>query len=261
VWPIEPRDYSRHITYNDNAMLHVMQIMRDMSYGNALFNFVPSDMVARATAALNKGLGCILATQIVVDGKKTGWCAQHDEITLLPANARAYELASESGKEGAQLLGFLMTLDLGRPAVPVQGVVDAVEGAVLFYDSVKILGTHYVQGTNDAGVSDSWIEEAPNAAPIWARFYDLEPPYRPFFCGRDGVKKYALSEIEVERRGGYAWYVSDPLSILNTAYPGWIAKWAIGRNVLAGASPPDGGSVVIDGGAADDAAAADEAGP
>lgn len=29
---------------------------------------------------------------------------------------------------------------------------------------------------------------------------------RPLFSGRDGVKKYPLSEIEPERRNGYAWY-------------------------------------------------------
>ena len=26
------------------------------------------------------------------------------------------------------------------------------------------------------------------------------------FCGRDGVKKYDIAEIEPERRNGYAWY-------------------------------------------------------
>ena len=66
------------------------------------------------------------------------------------------------------------------------------------------------------------------------------------------MKKYALADVELERRGGYTWYVSDPLSILNSAYPMWVAKWSIGRNVLAGttdggtptdaSSPPDAGS-------------------
>ena len=30
--------------------------------------------------------------------------------------------------------------------------------------------------------------EDPNAEPLWARFYEIETN-RPFFCGRDGVKK------------------------------------------------------------------------
>jgi hypothetical protein len=29
---------------------------------------------------------------------------------------------------------------------------------------------------------------------------------RPIFAGRDGIVKYRMSEIEQERRGGYAWY-------------------------------------------------------
>jgi pectinesterase len=251
VYPIEPDDYSRHITYNDNAMVHVLQIMRDIAYGVPLFKFVSADTVVKATTAFSKGVDCILKTQIVVDGKKTGWCAQHDEITLLPANARSYELASESGKEGAQLLAFLMTLDLGRPDVPRDDVVAAVEAAVLFYDQIKITGIRYVQGASDAGAEDSWVEADPNAAPIWARFYELTPPFRPFFCDRDGIKKYSLAEIGVERRGGYSWYGRDPSTPLLVTYPAWVKQWNVGRNVLA---PGDGGVTdggVTDGGATD----------
>jgi PelA/Pel-15E family pectate lyase len=43
------------------------------------------------------------------------------------------------------------------------------------------------------------------APPIWARFYEIKTN-RPFFCGRDGKKKYKLADIERERRGHYAWY-------------------------------------------------------
>jgi len=256
AFPLES-SYSRHITYNDNAMLHVLQALRDIAYGAALFKFVPADMVAHAATVLQKGVDCVLKTQIIVGGVKTGWCQQHDEITLAPTNARAYELPSESGKEGIQLLGFLMTLDLARADVPRQDIVDAVQAAAAFYDSVKILGTRYVQGTNDAGMADSWIEADPAAPPIWARFYDLDPPFRPFFCGRDGVKKYALAEVEVERRGGYAWYGSDGIAVLGTTYPGWLTKWSIGVNVLdGGARTIDGSLPGDDAGAGGDAAGA-----
>ncbi len=249
VYPIEPTGYSRHITYNDNAMVHVLQIMRDIAYGEPLFKFVDVATIAKATLALGKGVDCVLKTQIVVDGTKTGWCAQHDAVTLLPANARAYELVSQSGKEGAQVMAFLMTLDLDRPDMPRKGIIDAVEAAVLFHDQVKILGTRYVQGTGDAGAEDSWIESDPAAAPIWARFYELQPPFRPFFCDRDGIKKYTLAEIGVERRGGYAWYGRDPAAPLGVTYPGWVVKWSVGRNVLGNPSAQDAGTA--DAGVAD----------
>jgi PelA/Pel-15E family pectate lyase len=242
VFPIEPDDYSRHITYNDNAMVHVLQIMRDIAYGAQLFKFTSAETVAKAKTAFIKGVDCVLKTQIVVDGKKTGWCAQHDAVTLLAANARSYELASESGKEGAQLLAFLMTLDIDNPDLPRQAIIDAVEGAVVFYDQIKITGLKYVQGSSDAGPEDSWVEADPTAAPIWARFYELVPPFRPFFCDRDGIKKYSLAEIGVERRGGYAWYGRDPSTPLLVTYPAWVTKWAIGRNVLSPTPSGDGGA-------------------
>lgn len=238
VYPIEASNYSRRITYNDNAMVRVMDILRDIAYGQPLYAFVDASRVEKATTALAKGVDCILKTQIESGGKKTGWCAQHDEKTLAPVNARSYELASESGKEGAGVMAFLMTLDPARADVPREAVINAVEAAVLFYDSIKILGIKYVQGENASGAEDSWIEADPAAEPIWARFNELDAPFRPFFCDRDGVKKYSLAEIGVERRGGYSWYGHDPAPILQRNYPNWVARWAVGRNVLGGPVGP-----------------------
>ena len=225
TFPLES-GYSRHITYNDDAMIHVMSLLRDIAYGATLYGFLPAETVEKATTAMNKGLDCILKTQIVADGKKTGWCAQHDEVTLAPAPARAYELESESGREGPNILSFLLTLDLARPELPKADIVAAVEAAVTFYDSIKLTGIKYVQGTNDMGVADSWIEEDPAAPPLWARFYDYASPFQAFFCDRDGVKKSSLAEIGVERRGGYSWYSTGPGNILGTSYPNWVAKWS-----------------------------------
>ena len=46
--------------------------------------------------------------------------------------------------------------------------------------------------------------EDPNAPPLWARFYEIGTN-RPIYSGRDGVIKYRLAEIEIERRTGYSW--------------------------------------------------------
>jgi len=69
---------------------------------------------------------------------------------------------------------------------------------------------------------DQVVVEDPSAGPLWARMYDIETN-RPFFCGRDGVKKWKLSEIEPERRSGYAWYGTQPKAVLD-AFPEWAAK-------------------------------------
>ena len=91
--------YYTHITYNDDAMVNVLKLMRDAARGKAPLGFLPDSLRAKAKASLDKGVDCILKTQVVQDGKPTVWCAQHDERTLEPADARAYELISLSGAE------------------------------------------------------------------------------------------------------------------------------------------------------------------
>ena len=58
----------------------------------------------------------------------------------------------------------------------------------------------------------------PPAKPLWARFYEIGSN-RPIFCGRDGIIKYSLAEIEHERRIGYNWYTSAPAELLAKDYP------------------------------------------
>jgi pectinesterase len=62
-----------------------------------------------------------------------------------------------------------------------------------------------------------------DASTVWARFYDIETN-KPFFAGRDGVKKWNLAEIEVERRTGYAWYGTQPQKLFDKVYPSWQKK-------------------------------------
>ena len=54
---------------------------------------------------------------------------------------------------------------------------------------------------------------------LCALFYDLETN-RPFFCDRDGIKKYDKSEIVHERRNGYSWYNKDGSKVLKR-YEKW----------------------------------------
>ncbi|HVF97585.1 MAG TPA: pectinesterase family protein, partial [Flavisolibacter sp.] len=58
---------------------------------------------------------------------------------------------------------------------------------------------------------------------IWARFYDIETN-KPFFTGRDGIKRWDVSHIESERRNGYAWYGTWPQKLLEKDYPVWLKK-------------------------------------
>ncbi len=77
------KNYPRHITFNDNTMVNILELMRDLSRSDA-FRFVDQPRRAAAGRAFDAGIRCILKCQIKVGGRATAWCAQHDEMTLEP---------------------------------------------------------------------------------------------------------------------------------------------------------------------------------
>ena len=202
--------YYKHITYNDDAMIGVMKLLRDVADAKPVYAFVDEARRARAASAVEKGIECILKTQVIVNGKRTVWCAQHDEVTLAPAAARTYELVSLSGGESVGIVRFLMSIKDPSPAV-----VEAIESAIAWFEQSQLKGIKWVDTATDRLV----VQDA-NAGPIWARFYEIETN-RPIFVGRDGVVKYSVAEIEHERRVGYSWYVDTPAKLLQKDYPAW----------------------------------------
>ena len=86
-WPQshpKPSGYSAHVTFNDGAMIGVMSVLRDISGGRNTYPFVSDELRNRCSQAVARGIPCILKCQIIVEGKKTAWCAQHDENNLVP---------------------------------------------------------------------------------------------------------------------------------------------------------------------------------
>ena len=211
--------YSMEITYNDNAMVNIMVLLKEIFSGNEEFASLKIDNQTKEKAkkAFDKGIECILKTQIVVDNKPTVWCAQYNEKTLAPANARAYELASFSGSESVGVVLLLMDIDH-----PSKNIITAVNGAVQWFQDHKIEGIKLASEIDENGRRDRVVVEDSNAPPIWARFYDLETG-KPFFCSRDGIKRSSLAEISYERRNGYGWYTYAPEEVL-TRYPKWRKK-------------------------------------
>ena len=207
------RGYYSHITFNDNAMSNILNLLKDIYSENPLYAFVATPaIVEKARKAYNKGIECILKCQIYVDGKPTIWCAQHDKDTLEPAKARAYELPSFSGAESVGLI--LLLMDIPNPSPEI---IAAVEGAKTWFEEHKVTGIRIVN-SRDGKLGRHTVAD-PEAPVMWARFYDLETQL-PFFCGRDGVKKASLNEIEAERRNGYSYYTTAPAKILKD-YPAW----------------------------------------
>ncbi len=228
-WPQyypQRKGYYTHITYNDNAMLNVMNVMKSIAEKGDRFSVELDDaIVLKAKTAYEKGVEVILKTQYNQNGVLTAWCAQHDEETLLPALARSYELPSLSGSESVDIVLLLMEIDNPSPEI-----IAAIQSAVAWFDQVKIEGIRIERSKNKEGKNDRKVIQDNDAPTLWARFYDLEDN-RPFFCDRDGIKKNTLAEIGYERRNGYGWYDNDPKDVLKT-YKSWQPKWAPKENVL-----------------------------
>ena len=217
IWPLR-KGYYTHITFNDDAIVNILKLLREINDKDPLFiKITDKDLADRARGAYNRGIECILKTQIRVDGIPTVWSAQHDENTLLPAMARSYELSSFSGGESVGIVLFLMQVPDPSPEIVI-----SVEGAVRWLDSHRIRNTRWEYFINSDGQRDRRIISDPAAGDLWARFYDLETGL-PYVCDRDGIKKKTLEEIGYERRNGYSWHTDSPKQVIDK-YPEWKAK-------------------------------------
>jgi len=209
------KGYYTHITFNDDAMIGVLKVLRDIAKKNENYKFVDEERRLKAEKAVEKALPLILKLQVVIDGKKTVWAQQYDENTFAPAAARKFEPICLTAGESVGIVRFLM-LD----SRPDKEKIDAIESAIEWFRANRIEGIRWerIKGENTV-VKDK------NAPPIWARFYEIKT-MKPIFIGRDSVIHYDVSEIETERRNGYAWYTSEPNELLEKDYPKWKEKIA-----------------------------------
>lgn len=211
--------YSNHITFNDNAMYNVMTFLDKIARNSKPFDTLHLQDSERQQArqAYQRGISCILNTQVVKNGVPTVWCQQHDEFTLRPAPARSFELVSLTGcGETASLVRLLM-----KQKNPSDSIIRAVKGAVAWLQAHVLADKDWEYFTNSDGKGDRRIgyKKGHN---LWARYYDIDTE-EPFVCDRDGIKKKTLEEIGYERRNGYRWYDDDPETVLK-AYPEWLAR-------------------------------------
>ena len=216
-YPLRPGYYT-HITYNDNAMVNVLRVLREVGAGREPFAFVDEAHRGKAVTAVIKGTACILRTQVKQDGRLTVWCAQHDETTFAPAWARNFEPPSLSGSESVGLVRYLMGVEHPSPEI-----IAAVEGAMAWFKAVAIHGLRVDDAPGPDGKKDRHVVADAAAPVIWARFYELGTN-KPVFAGRDKVLRYDFNEIERERRAGYAYFGDWPASLLEKDYPRWRAK-------------------------------------
>lgn len=211
------KGYNRHITYNDNVMVGILELLRDVAESPD-YEYLKTEHRTKAEKAISNGIACILRTQIKQNGKLSAWCAQHDERTLEPAWARSYEPPSISGAESVGVVRFLMSIDNPTPEI-----ITAVEGAVIWFENVAIKGIRVEEFTDTDGEDDKRVVADADAGPIWARFYEIGTN-RPIFLDRDAVVRYSFSEIGQERRTGYAYYGGWAAKLISREYAQWREK-------------------------------------
>jgi pectinesterase len=213
------KGYYTHITYNDDSMVNILNVLKQCIDKTDYYSIKPSEAtLEKAKIAFDKGIDCIVKSQYKQNGVLTVWCAQHDEVTLLPANARAYELASLSGQESAKIVLLLMSIEKPSPEI-----ITAINSAVAWFEKTKITGIREDRvPVPNSKIKEKILVKDPNAEPLWARFMELSDN-TPFFCDRDGIKKASYFEIGQERRTGYNWYTDQPKEVLKK-YSAWKKK-------------------------------------
>ncbi|MEZ5029688.1 MAG: pectate lyase, partial [Ferruginibacter sp.] len=224
-WPQFYPDFSSYrsqVTYNDNAMINALEVLYDVVHKKNGLDVINGINVNRCIDAIDRGIQCILKTQLKQNGKLTAWCAQYNAKTLQPEMARKFELVSLSGMETVGIVKFLMKIDKPSPAI-----IKSITAAMEWFEKVKITGYKFVEvaAPNEKSGKDNVLVPDSNSV-IWARFYDIDTN-EPFFTGRDSERHKTIAEVENERRIGYAWYGTWPAKLIEKDYPRWKLKWGI----------------------------------
>ncbi len=220
----KPKDFHAYITFNDGGMVGCLGLFKDAADNEPYFSWLDSERRTKAQDAVKRGIECILKCQIKVEGL-TGWCQQHDDKTYEARPARTFELASICPQDTTEIVRFLMRIES-----PSAEVKQSIQAAVEWLGKTKLTGVRvdkvkaekeeFLRHTADF---DKVVVADANAPALWARHYEIGSN-KPVFAGRDGIKKYALAEIERERRTGTPWYGTWPAKLIEKDYPQWRKK-------------------------------------
>lgn len=210
-------DYYNRITFNDNAMVSVMKLLRsvfsdEQPYSNLP---IPASLKDSCRQSYNRGIECILACQIRDrQGNPTVWCQQHDEHTLAPASARKYELASYCASGETPNIIHLLLDEWEK--THSEAIAAAVKGAVTWLEAHAIHNKYLRTFTNSEGKRDKELVDSIGAPTLWARFYDLDKSL-PLFSDRHGLPLSDFNQIGYERRNGYSWLGTNPQQAIDRA--------------------------------------------
>lgn len=207
--------YRKQVTYNDNAMINVLTVLYNISEGKEGFDAVSSKLKDKSKVALQKGIDCVLKTQVLQKGKLSIWADQYNEVSLKPEKARAFEPMSLASGESVNIVKFLMM----QPVTPE--IERSIRSAIQWFKDSKIDGYTY-NVSRDGGNAVRVLSKKEGSA-VWARFYDI-PTNKPIFGDRDGSVKFNYEDVSEERRMGYSWYNEAGTKLIENDFPKWLKK-------------------------------------
>lgn len=205
VWPLVG-GYHDAVTFNDDAMVAALSLLGEIAKGQGDYAFAAPALRADAEAAWRRGLAALLKSQVVRDGRPTGWPQQADAVTLAPVGARNFEPAALASAESAGILAYLIT---AFPTPPPE-VAHAIGGGVTWLRGAAIADKAWPAPA--PGEARRLVDQ-PGASPLWARYYDLATG-RPIFGDRGRTIHDDVHDLSAERRNGYAWFTTAPAKVL-----------------------------------------------
>jgi pectinesterase len=211
------------ITVGDGGMLNVLHMLLPVARG--ALHFVDDALLRRAEQSLLRGVDCILRTQVMVDGRRTGWSARLDPLTLAPILADAREPAGLGARETPVVLGFLMPYETSDPRVAA-----AVRGGAAWLRETMLWGL--LRG------SDGAPAPAPGAWPLWARVYEFGN--RAIFTDSAGSVRHGLPP-RADSAGADPWLISWPAATLAQ-----YDEWARDRSLIPLPQTPARPNVLVD---------------
>jgi PelA/Pel-15E family pectate lyase len=192
---------NKHITLNDNVMPRILRFLLVIS-SESNSTTITESMKKEASERLSRGIKYIINKQVIINGTRSIWACQYDAITGQPVSGRSYELPSLCTRESVEMVKFLRMIPNPSPAINA-----SISSASLWFVQNAIHGLKPLKIPDPSSPTgkDYTLVSTPNAPPIWARFYDIDS-LTPIFSDRDGIKKFSIRHIGMERRNNYAWY-------------------------------------------------------
>lgn len=210
VYPLQG-GYHDALTLNDDTMIKATALLQRTAAGTGDYGFVPAAVRTAAREAVARSMATLLATQVIVDGRRTIWAQQYDPLTRRPVGARNFEPIALATAESAAVLRFLMQQPDPSPAIR-----QAIGDGAAWFAGHAIRDRVWAAATGPEGRR---LIEQPGAGPIWARFYD-PATQRPVFGDRDRSIQDDVNAVSLERRNGYSWFSATGVGV-GTAYARW----------------------------------------